>query len=269
MGELKKRSLLRAVPHQAKQQIENLRNCLARSVWWDGMSFSSLSLLPAAVMGAAAPWAPPKGRQTRGEKDMKFNQTSTAGKGKGAKWRLRKRASWWKENKWNLFEWNQCGMTKANERCPKRFHPRGKWSQSNSNWLLARWSAAINGIGWICFYGWPPGPTQTQFHFQWNCWALRNSTHPSNTSNNQRHLIDWLSLIGFGWLLRHSSFLFIHSLNQNSKRWMNFDGEWREEIQCFLFGCWLVKLIDEQKDIITVIVNVTSSATNSRLLTMS
>ena len=48
----------------------------------DGMSFSSLSLLPAAVMGAAAPWAPPKGRQTRGEKDMKFNQTSSAANSK-------------------------------------------------------------------------------------------------------------------------------------------------------------------------------------------
>ena len=48
---------------------------------------------------------------------------------------------------------------------------------------------------------------------EWKSWWSRNGRRPA--SPNQ------------------ASFLFIHSLNQNQKRWIDFDGEWREEIQCF------------------------------------
>ena len=54
--------------------------------------------------------------------------------------------------KWNGINWLISSAAALSGMVRQAFNwMRGKWSQSNSNWLLARWSAAINGIGWICF----------------------------------------------------------------------------------------------------------------------
>ena len=67
-----------------------LRNCLARSVWWKELNCGLLSLLPAAVMGAAAPRAPPKGRQANPAiqwNPIKQSLSLSAMKRKWAEWK--------------------------------------------------------------------------------------------------------------------------------------------------------------------------------------
>ena len=103
-----------------------LRNCLARSVWWKELNCGLLSLLPAAVMGAAAPRAPPKGRQANPA--IQWNPIKQSLSLSAMKRKLSN------EIEWNSIEWSNSGSAaERRERAgPQSYLIAGLWAGGSS-----------------------------------------------------------------------------------------------------------------------------------------